>query len=276
MIIGETLAAGPYAGELGWELMSWQGYIRRQSKNYEQTIVCAPSGHEALYSDFATRYIPFDVTGVKDCWWIANNTDVVKAKQEELRAMGTKYIAPVKAIKLYDQDFIKYGTPNTEPRYDILMHARMPIGKRPNHSWQLENWNRLAQVLRLGNLRLGCIGTEAYPVLGTADFRKAPLRRLMNLMASAALVIGPSSGPLHLASLCGTPHFVWTDNCVYAAIGANNRKRYNELWNPHRTPCFIFDSYGWDPPVDAVAAAVLDYHQKVKGLRCPPPSLSIP
>jgi hypothetical protein len=268
MTIGKTLTTGPYAGEFGWELFSWQAYIRRLSKQYEKTIVCAPSGHDALYADFASEYIPFDAAvGIRDCWWLANADVVVKKKQEELRSLGSKLIIPVSAIKICDQDFIKFGTPGVEPAFDILLHAREPIGRRPQHSWQLDNWNRLCIRLSERGLRLACIGTEAFGVRGTVDRRNIPMKQLMNLMASATLVIGPSSGPMHLASLCGTPHFVWTDNAVYQAIGANNRRRYQELWNPLRTPCKVFDSYGWNPPVNEVADAVLAYFFKLKESR---------
>ena len=47
------LIAGPWCGEFGWELMSWQGRIRELSRSYDETIVCSDDGHQALYADFA-------------------------------------------------------------------------------------------------------------------------------------------------------------------------------------------------------------------------------
>jgi hypothetical protein len=54
------------------------------------------------------------------------------------------------------------------------------------------------------------------------------------LLANADIVIGPSSGPMHLASLCGAPHVTWTDK-------ASTKRRYLGGWNPHKTPCIVLD-----------------------------------
>jgi ADP-heptose:LPS heptosyltransferase len=83
------------------------------------------------------------------------------------------------------------------------------------------------------------------------------LSEVMDLMAGATMVIGPSSGPMHLASLCGTPHIVWTDDKVWPAAKMNNRTRYEKAWNPLRTPCKVLDANGWDPSVETVASLVL-------------------
>src|SRR5216683_928162 len=45
----ETLLAGPYSGELGFELMEWSGYVRRLSAKYRRTIVVSYAGHLCLY-----------------------------------------------------------------------------------------------------------------------------------------------------------------------------------------------------------------------------------
>jgi len=35
---------------------------------------------------------------------------------------------------------------------------------------------------------------------------------------------------------------VWTDRAYNASIGATNRVRYENLWNPLRTPCVVLDT----------------------------------
>jgi hypothetical protein len=65
---------------------------------------------------------------------------------------------------------------------------------------------------------------------------------------------GHSSGPLHLASLCGTPHLVWTNRKTYG-MGKTSREKYESWWNPLRTPVTVLDS-GFDPTVDEVAGLI--------------------
>jgi ADP-heptose:LPS heptosyltransferase len=154
------------------------------------------------------------------------------------------------------QQFIKYGRPGEEPAYDILIHARNPIGKRPWHAYQPMNWVALIDLLGHEGLSVAAIGTEAMRPAGADDMRNIPLERLMNLMASCKIVAGPSSGPMHLASLCGAFHIVWTDKQWYSAIRANNKARYLNIWNPLNTPCRVIDGYGWQPPPRVVADTV--------------------
>ena len=51
---------GPWVGEFGWELFSWQGYCRAISKKYEKVIVISRPGNNFLYSDFCDIYLPFE------------------------------------------------------------------------------------------------------------------------------------------------------------------------------------------------------------------------
>src|SRR5689334_9170193 len=63
----ETLFAGPFLGEFGWELMSWQGFVRKLSRGYRRTVVYCPRGREALYADFAAEIIPHVFRGTAEC-----------------------------------------------------------------------------------------------------------------------------------------------------------------------------------------------------------------
>jgi hypothetical protein len=56
---------------------------------------------------------------------------------------------------------------------------------------------------------------------------------------------------MHLASLCGTPHLVWTDKKKYAR-GISSRAKYEWRWNPHKTKAIVIDSEGFDPAVSTV------------------------
>src|SRR6266851_3120707 len=63
----ETLLAGPYSGELGFELMEWSGYVRRLSAKYRRTIVISYAGHACLYD--RCDYYPHDQSLVDSGYW---------------------------------------------------------------------------------------------------------------------------------------------------------------------------------------------------------------
>jgi ADP-heptose:LPS heptosyltransferase len=139
---------------------------------------------------------------------------------------------------------------------DILFHPRgRSFGADRN--WSPERWEALIALLRAEGYRLGCLGlrTATLQVPGNEgdflDLRDRPLSETLDIIASAKAVIGPSSGPMHLASLCGTPHVVWTDNRSYAR-GRSNRDKYESWWNPLKTPVKVLDAYGFDPPPEIV------------------------
>ena len=48
---------GPWYGEFGWELLTWQAFCRKKAKEFDHVYVSSFPGMEALYKDFA-RFIP--------------------------------------------------------------------------------------------------------------------------------------------------------------------------------------------------------------------------
>lgn len=253
------LVAGPWLGEFGWELMSWQAFVRKAAKGYDEVYVCSREGHEPLYRDFCKQFIPHPIGGLKDCCHTGLvDQRQIRAVNDYLRGLGGDRLIPEKLIPIEQQSFVRFGSKEHGKRlgynFDIIVHARKPIGKRPGHSYPLNRWNEL--IRRLPKCRIACIGNEAYAPEGTVDMRVAPMQDCMDAIASATMCMGPSSGPMHLASLCGTPHMVWTDTKYYSAIGCDNARRYHLLWNPLRTPCKVLDLYGWLPTVDQLVRAV--------------------
>jgi len=244
--------------------MAWQGYLRRLAHRYDNVIVCCPRGYQPLYQDFTSDFIEHCVTGVKDCWHITPDDPAkLRAVEETLAGMVGDHIVPYGYIPLEQQVFIRYGDASKlreDQRFDIVLHARSRIGKRPGHAWDPDTCDRVASDL--SGYRVAAIGTEAYCPPGAADLRGIPLDELMNIMAGAKVFVGPSSGPAHLASLCGLPHIVWTDRDWYSAIRATNRERYEKLWNPHATPVTIIDRFGWSPPANVIVEEILKGIQK--------------
>lgn len=241
------LVAGPWLGEFGWELMSWQGYIRKRAKEFDEVYVCGPAASQALYSDFVTRYIPYDSrVGIKNCWRREQPNYPELSSLEANLKMGGPLLKPGGLISCDKQDFIPFGRKQSQLSFDVVVHARKPIGKHPEHSYSQENWDELMTGLLDAGLRVAAIGTEAFLPAGAADMRERDLSEVLDLIASCKFTAGPSSGPTLLSLLCKTPTLVWTDKRWWSAIRGTDRERIETIWNPLRTASIIADDAGWN------------------------------
>lgn len=257
----KVLFAGPWVGEFGWELLCWQGFLRKVSRGYTTTWVHCPAGREALYADFAARILPHaPYKGTAECD-IVKEKDVMARALAEARALapeGADFLHPPLGFQpLRRQEFIAFGKSRRELAVDILFHPRgRSFGAHRN--WERDKWEDLLARLAGRGYRLGCLGVRSATaeIEGPfADHRDKPLAETLDIIASARLVLGPSSGPMHLASLCRVPHLVWTDRRRYAR-GHSSRDKYERLWNPLGAEALVLDEHGFDPPVEAVLAEV--------------------
>jgi len=253
------LTAGPWIGEFGWELFCWQSFLRTMSKKFDQTYIASRPGTEYLYKDFCTEFIPFDAD-INTC--SAQSNFAKKSKNVFKNIKGCTHISPRKLKG--DQEFIKYGKEDPTLSYDIVMHARaIKVDKTTRwgqnkgaskevRNWHIDKWNILAGRLSEIGLRMCSIGipSASYHVNHTDNLTGISLERLADVMASSHLAIGPSSGPLHFASLCGCSHFVWT--------ASRNKVRYEKLWNPLQTPVRLHIDNSWNPKVDSVYQGVME------------------
>jgi len=259
-----ALVTVPCVAEFGWELMSWQGYLRAESKHYDRVVISSTEAMAPLYADFSWRFLAHNITGLRDCLLIRkvdNPEEKVRAEnavsciQEELRSEGytVSVFNTLKAVPISKQEFIRFGNPfHSSKIYDLLVHARNKMSRDKYYgcyNWPLKKWNHMCSALSKRGFTVGAIGTPRDALLPAQvdDLRGLPLTVVMDMMATAKLVVGPSSGPMHLASLCGAPHVVWTGNKYSTAIGGNNRERYEHKWNPFKTPCCV---YAQDPDPD--------------------------
>jgi hypothetical protein len=263
--------------EFGWELMSWQGFVRREATGYDQVVVCTTAGREALYSDFTNQFLVHNVPLVRDCFeqrkiydkpaWEAYRMKINK-RIKALKAAGHEItiLTAKKYISTDEQTFVKYGKAERAIArgdiFDIIVHARNKESHNPYYqiyNWPIERWNKVVEALCEHKLTVAAIGTknDALLPIGAVDMRGIDLCRLTDMLAASRLVVGPSSGPMHLASLCGVPRFVWASKQWSSAIGAYDRERYMQKWNPFRTTCKVIDD---DPNVqpDIVIAGVLN------------------
>jgi hypothetical protein len=260
----KTLLAGTWWGEFGWEIMSWQGYIRKLAENYDRVVISAPPGHEPLYADFCDTYVEHAIAGDKDCWMVHGDHRLKAMLEQDLQKMADDLdadrVKPTGYIPIAQQKFVPYGNAGHTPperRFDILFHFRL----RHDRGQERNTPEKLALEIRErlnGDLRLACIGSieESVCPAGFADMRGLPLTELMDVIASAFLVTGPASGPLLLASLCNTPHVSWSSKRWYSAVKMDNKERMTKGWNPFGVPCRVIDEFGFVPPAIEAAKAV--------------------
>ena len=97
-------------------------------------------------------------------------------------------------------------------------------------------------MLTKGGETVACVGTtkESGLIDGADDLRDKSLSDIFNILRNCKTVFGPSSGPMHLSSLCGASHLVWGDRSL-------SLTRYENNWNPLRTPVLFLDEYQYQP-----------------------------
>ena len=244
----KILAAGPWIGEFGHELFSWQCYLRTLSKNYDKVIISSRSGHEILYHDFCNQYIPFD-SNLNNCSCVRN----YKTKYDSSVFSNISYTDIIKPTSKWSisPTYISYGNYNSTKKYDIVIHARnIKMDNAPNQTdikykesrnWSYENWIIIIDYLKKRNLKCCVVGRKesAFSFDGIDNLLNLSLSELADILKNSRLIIGPSSGPMHFASLCNCQQIVWTSSV--------NVNKYKKNWNPFKTPVTIIIDENWNP-----------------------------
>jgi len=235
-----AVLAGPFVGELGWELFCWQGRLRWMSRSGVPVYVLCRPGHEFLYRDFASFALP---GGTQEGPY-NRGIDVLPANHLLVDYRPNWSDERLEKVGFNAQVFAEW--PRRSSEFDVLIHARARADIRPECNWPAAKWDELAG--RLGDLRIGWIGTHAaaYANDRGQDWRGVGLDTTAEMIRAAKVVVGTSSGPMHLASLCRVPHVILS--------GEENRLRYERHWNPHHTRVEFVPS--WQPAVEDVERAV--------------------
>jgi len=251
-VAADTLWVGPVIAEFGHEL--WiAAMARRAAQAFRSCTVCSRAGREALYADFATKFIPHDlacdVSGVHPISVTPEVSSEIAClvgqagNHPRIRIMEVRNAAHAEALT-----HVVYGHPDKAFEGMIVLHARCR-NHVPARNWPMKNWEALVARLRhdYPSAKVGSIGSlgAALHVPGTDDLRALPLHRQMDVMRSAKLAVGPSSGPMHLASLCKCPHVVWCGGGP--AERTTVASRYRSAWNPHGTPVHAEPYASWRP-----------------------------
>lgn len=251
------LVVHPFLGEFGWEIMRWQAHARHVSRRHSRAVVFCKQGMEHFYSDFATELYPLDIRGgTPDCWGRKDYTIVPNENRRKYDNLAscrdmTHLVADrEKMTRRIRQEFLPLGKKRDDFKYDLIIHARSD-DRATERNWPRKYWDELVFLLH-GGLEIASIGHPdgAMLISGTKDLRGITLSNLCNTLRSSNLCIGPSSGPMHLSSLCECKHLVWTDKkrwCMGMGKAGTNRQRYGSYWNPFETKNIVVDQFGWQP-----------------------------
>ena len=261
----KILFAGPWVGEFGWELFCWHAYVRAISKFYDRTICVSNEHSRFLYEDFCDHFVTFspEVGEYKDSFYkVGFNTTKdlihkllmesgVSVKDNEVSIFMPRRIGDPPRTHFTDSfkfgnnvvvpEYKKYGTPQEKYKDFIAVHARDRL-LRANDNWPEKKWALLVDKLKkTGYNNVVSIGLkkESMHIEGTTDMRECEHGVLLDLLASAKCIFGPSSGAMHLASLCGCPQVVWSTDY--------NFTRYTKNWNPFETKVLFLSGQGWQP-----------------------------
>ena len=109
----------------------------------------------------------------------------------------------------------------------------------------------LVALLEGAGLSVGCFGGPDNWHFGKGpDYRDRPLGEQCSLLAGAACAVGPSSGTMHLASLCRTPYVTW-----YPPRPEHSERVHTGTeWNPFGTEVVFLRGSAPPDPRDAAAA----------------------
>jgi hypothetical protein len=217
-------------GEFGWEVMSWAPFCRKLAKGHDQVIVTSFEGMGPLYADFATEF--------KTHGQPHRSLEYPKGF-EQYRPAGIYY---------------RYGRPEKSlVRFDVLLHGR-GIGRK--NSINYRRWDELTEVLKKLPLSFSCIGsTEDLKIKDCAfDMRRIELQKLLDLIARSSLVVGASSGVMHLAAACGTNIVCWGD--TKTRYRETLEQRYKVTWNPFNVKVGWIDADDWQPEPMRILKAI--------------------
>ena len=283
-----VFVAGPYVGELGWEIFDWQPMIRAAHKQSgaERCVVFADAGRERLYS-FADEIRQIDNMPRHESECLAWH-DLHKYK-DEIEDVMSRCIEDVKkdkpshvnivnltTIKGLNKTHYSHGRPDclrvsddvVDERLDKLLAHRVDpkivlcVRDRELSNYrnmEYEDWEELTENLT----KLG------YTVIITGQIQRPDEWKMCDDVVDLTnnttiddliyifskhcdLAVGGSTGTLHLASRCFTPHLVWG--------GEENVIRYAETnWFAAKHKVY---EWGWTPLIDVVTNAVDHYMKK--------------
>lgn len=257
----ETLIAGPYTGEFGWELMEWQGYVRKLRKNYKRTIVISYINSRYLYEncEFFAHGLSLKESGYAyGIFSNEKNKKIIQDCVKYYRLDGYDLFAPYMLNRLTrffigGQSFVKfYEPPIGNKTFDLAFHFRdFERADGSVKNYPKEDVDCIVKECAGMGLNVCFIGYPklAYCPMGYEDMRSENLADAVSAICSSKIVVGGSSAPMHLASLCNKPIVAWIGPPVTA-------DRYFTNWNPFKSKVYLVTDQTFRPEKDLVIAMI--------------------
>jgi hypothetical protein len=269
-----NLFAGPYVGEFGWELMQWQGFVRRRRRYYDAVHVLTYPGRDYLYDGCHVHHHDIDLKiagyryGVLDR---DKGREMVRKKAVEIGLkdydiFSTSLLCTRYHKAIWKQDFRLLEEPSLSATvYDIVFHFRA-VRKKGSDIYKDYSPGAADELVQrcLGRgISVACIGHPEYSYCppGCDDYRNVDLRTTV----AARAVCGKNSGPMHLASLCGKPTIQWAED--------QWRLDFSLKWNPFRVPIYIVSNDESQPApkslCNTISDALVDLRNKSNNFKTP-------
>ena len=230
----ETVHYGPWVGEFGFELIWWSPAVRAAARvDHEagrRVVVSAPATSEWLY-EFADEFVPLmgkhvPVEADRHIGWL-DLPSICRPRGSAGHIGGGRQAAPLP----WEHRFLGGEPDRSAP--DVMIAFR-PEKHRAGKAYPPDMCAALVSELESRGFSVGCFGGPDNWHFGSGpDFRGAPLRRQCALLAATRCAAGPSSGTMHLASLCRTPYVTWYATTTKQS--RQSRKIHKETWNPFGT-----------------------------------------
>lgn len=252
------LVAGPYTGELGWEMMVWQGYVRAIGRRYSKVLVISYPSSSVLYEN--STFVAHDKTLIESGFGLGAMSR--RSNQELIRNCVRNRLASKEYDIFLPNDlnritrrlllrpiFVRLKAKRSDAtKFDIVFHFRdfeRPGDKRKSYPHAYAN--RLFMLCAQGGLTCVCIGHPdmSYCPEGCEDRRSLDMAVAIDVISNSHVIVGGSSSPMHLASLCAKPIVVWIGD------GADI-ERYISYWNPHKSPVYVVTDKSFQPAPEDV------------------------
>jgi hypothetical protein len=245
-----ALFAGPWIGEFGFEIGTWQARVRAAARGYPRVVVGCSASSQALYEDFCHefRLIPYAhnttahyrIRPDGEGWEVSD--ELVAPFVEEAESVGAVHLAP-RTYPPGQEQWHRYGSPHPGLSYDVLLHCRWFKKGTVNADYRRcapqDWWDRLVSELHYPRIAsIGLVDASLHAA-GTDDLRGVATGSLMDVMASSMVCVGPASGAIHLAAVCGCPQATWSDMRKGRHAHPLSKKRLLRQWNPFKVKVMI-------------------------------------
>ena len=277
------LIAGPFVGELGYEIGEWMPFVKYMSDTLQAKVhVFTRKGHEVLYpfaETFHTYEFPTEHVYNN---WLYKYTDSENALFESLvrktGACAKEHQNPKQRIFYEAADSTRRDT-HFKNRKNVIITApqasirtwkdTLPGSKKVvlvcrflkrgmERNSDLEQINKLADYVKgIGYTPVIVGKTDENFTIGVKHginlINQTTLADLVAIYRQSTIVVGNSTGTIHLAAACNVPHITWGSTFPDDTVV----RRYQQDWNLNHT-WVRFLSKEWQDPFDIIIKAIED------------------